>query len=73
MHTRGFECELLEWLAKLYQAPGDNWWGCVTNGRIEANLYWLYLVRELYPQGMVCFSQDTQNMRLLRKLPGRFL
>ena len=71
MHTREFECEVLEWFAKLYQAPEDNWWGYVTNGGTEGNLYGLYLARELYPQGMVYFSQDThysvsKNLRLLR-------
>lgn len=71
MHTREFECEVLEWFAKLNHAPEDDWWGYVTNGGTEGNLYGLYLARELYPEGMVYFSQDThysvsKNLRLLR-------
>ena len=71
LHTRAFECEVLEWFARLTNAPEDNWWGYVTNGGTEGNLYGLYLARELYPDGMVYFSQDThysvsKNLRLLR-------
>jgi len=71
MHTREFECEVLEWFAELTHAPEENWWGYVTNGGTEGNLYGLYLARELYPEGMVYFSQDThysvsKNLRLLR-------
>jgi histidine decarboxylase len=71
MHTREFECEVLEWFAELTHAPEGDWWGYVTNGGTEGNLYGLYLARELYPEGMVYFSQDThysvsKNLRLLR-------
>ena len=71
MHTHEFECEVLEWFAELTHAPEENWWGYVTNGGTEGNLYGLYLARELYPEGMVYFSQDThysvsKNLRLLR-------
>ena len=71
LHTREFECEVVEWFARLMHAPEDGWWGYVTNGGTEGNLYGLYLARELYPAGMVYFSQDThysvsKNLRLLR-------
>ena len=71
LHTREFECEVVEWFARLMHAPNENWWGYVTNGGTEGNLYGLYLARELYPEGMVYFSQDThysvsKNLRLLR-------
>jgi len=71
MHTRGFECEVLEWFAQLTHAPEEDWWGYVTNGGTEGNLYGLYLARELHPNAMVYFSQDThysvsKNLRLLR-------
>ncbi len=59
MHTREFEREVLEWFAQLTHASLKDWWGYVTNGGTEGNLYGLYLARELYPNAMVYFSQDT--------------
>ncbi len=71
MHTRAIEREVLEWFAALYHAPAGEWWGYVTNGGTEGNMYGLYLARELYPQGIVYYSQDThysvsKNLRMLR-------
>jgi len=57
--TRKLECEVLDFMADLLRAPKDNWWGYVTNGGSESNMYGLYLARELYPKGMVYFSQST--------------
>lgn len=54
-----FEREVLAFWADLFRAPKDNWWGYVTNGGTEGNLYGLYLARELYPSGVVYYSQDT--------------
>ena len=70
IHTRDFEVEVLDWFAKLNNAPMNNYWGYVTNGGSEGNLYGLYLARELYPKGVVYYSQDThysvsKNIRLL--------
>lgn len=71
LHSRAFEREVLDWFAELMHAPADEWWGYVTNGGTEGNLYGLYLARELHPAGMVYYSQDThysvsKNLRLLR-------
>jgi histidine decarboxylase len=68
--TRKLECEVLDFMADLLRAPKDNWWGYVTNGGSESNMYGLYLARELYPKGMVYFSQSThysvnKNLRIL--------
>jgi histidine decarboxylase len=57
--SQAFECEVLDFWAELLNAPTDNWWGYVGNGGTEGNLYGLYLARELHPNGMVYFSQDT--------------
>jgi len=35
------------------------YWGYVTNGGTEGNMYGLYLARELFPEGIVYFSEDT--------------
>jgi histidine decarboxylase len=68
--TREFEREVLQFAATLLRAEEQNWWGYVTNGGSEGNLYGLYLARELFPQAMVYFSEAThysvsKNLHLL--------
>jgi histidine decarboxylase len=70
MHSKSFEREVIQFFAELFHAPKDNWWGYVTNGGSEGNLYALYLARELYPNGMVYYSEAThysvqKNIHLL--------
>lgn len=71
LNTREIECEVLRWFARLNHADEDDFWGYVTNGGTEGNLYGLYLARELLPNGVVYYSQDThysvsKNLRLLK-------
>lgn len=68
--TREFEREVVNFFAQLFRAPENDFWGYVTNGGTEGNLYGLYLARERYPQAMVYFSEDThysvaKNVHLL--------
>lgn len=68
--SRVYEQEVVNFFADLFRANADDFWGYVTNGGSEGNLYGLYLARELYPQGMVYYSQDThysvkKNLHLL--------
>ncbi|RZK41815.1 MAG: histidine decarboxylase [Pedobacter sp.] len=68
--SRELEREVVEFFANLFRAEEDNWWGYVTNGGSEGNLYGLYLARELHPKGMVYFSENThysvqKNLHLL--------
>ena len=68
--SREFEREVIGFFAELLRAPQDNWWGYVTNGGTEGNLYGLYLAREIYPKGICYFSQEThysvaKNLHLL--------
>ena len=70
LDSREFELEVLDWFAKIHKAPLNNYWGYVTNGGTEGNMYGLYLARELYPKGVVYYSQDThysvgKNIRML--------
>ena len=56
--------------AGLMRLEPENAWGYVTSGGTEGNMYGLYMGRELYPQGVVYFSQDThysilKNLRVL--------
>jgi len=71
LHTRVIERDVIAFFADLLQAPERGYWGYVTNGGTEGNLYGLYLARELLPDGIVYYSEDThysvsKNLRLLR-------
>ncbi|MCX2453278.1 histidine decarboxylase [Pedobacter sp. PLR] len=72
--TREMEREVIEFFAQLFRAPTGNWWGYVTNGGSEGNLYGLYLARELYPKAMVYYSDAThysvQKNLLLLNMPN---
>lgn len=57
--TREFEQDVVAFFADVLRAPKDNWWGYVTNGGTEGNLYGLYLAREMMPKGIVYYSQET--------------
>ena len=59
LNSHDFEREVVSFYAQLARAPDDQWWGYVTNGSTESNLYGLYLARELLPDGIVYFSQDS--------------
>jgi len=59
LNTHEFEQEVVAFYAELARAPADQWWGYITNGSTEGNLYGLYLARELLPDGIVYFSQDS--------------
>lgn len=57
--SRKFEKEVLDFFANLYQLPKDDYWGYVTSGGTEGNLYGIFVGREVYPEGILYFSQDT--------------
>jgi len=68
--TRAMEAEVLDFFARLYRAEQGGWWGYITNGGSEGNMYGLYLARELYPKAMVYYSESThysvqKNLHLL--------
>ncbi|MFV0237995.1 MAG: histidine decarboxylase [Flavobacteriales bacterium] len=68
--TRDFEKKVVTFFADLFRAPQDNWWGYVTNGGSESNLYGLYIAREMYPKAMFYHSESThysvqKNLQLL--------
>ena len=70
MNAKEFEREVIEFFSELFNAPANNSWGYVTNGGSEGNLYGLYLAREIYPQGMVYYTEAThysvqKNIHLL--------
>ncbi len=71
INTLAIEREVIDQFASMFYAPKDSYWGYVTNGGTEGNLYGLYVARELYPDGIVYYSDQThysipKNLRLLR-------
>lgn len=70
VQTHEMEREVVDFFAQLFRADQKDFWGYVTNGGSESNLYGLYLARELHPKGMVYFSESThysvrKNIHLL--------
>ncbi|HPR00636.1 MAG: histidine decarboxylase [Lewinellaceae bacterium] len=70
LETHAMEREVLDFYARVFRAEPNQYWGYVTNGGSESNLYGLYLARELYPKGMVYYSESThysvqKNIHLL--------
>lgn len=70
LNSRSIEREVVKFFADIFKAPKENSWGYVTNGGSEGNLYALYVARELYPHGMVYYSESThysiqKNINLL--------
>jgi histidine decarboxylase len=59
LNTMEFEREVLADFARFTRAPVDEWWGYVTSGGTEGNMYGLYVARELFPDGICYFSEDT--------------
>ena len=69
-NTHGIEREVITRFADLMRIDPDEAWGYVTSGGTEGNLYGLYLAREMYPNGIFYFSEEThysvlKNVRLL--------
>lgn len=68
--SRDMEKEVVRFFAEMFRAPEEDYWGYVTNGGSEGNLYGLYLAREIYPKAMVYYSEAThysvhKNLHLL--------
>lgn len=57
LQTKQFEREVLAFFARLFHVR--DYWGYVTNGGTEGNLYGLYAAREHLPQAPVFFSEHA--------------
>ncbi len=72
-NTHEIEREVVGTFADMMRLPRDQAWGYVTSGGTEGNMYGLYLGREMFPNGVVYFSQDTHYsvVKILRLLKAR--
>ena len=68
-----FEREVIAFFQKHLRAPAGETWGYTTAGGTEGNLYGLYLARELYPDGVVYYSEHTHYSaaKIVRVLGAR--
>ncbi len=75
MNTHEFEREVIDQFARWTGAGAGDYWGYVTNGGTEGNMYGIYLARELHPDGMVYFSEHTHYSvaKIMRLLHARNL
>ncbi len=69
-NTHAFEREVIARFAGLMRIAPEDAWGYVTSGGTEGNMYGLYLARELFPNAMFYFSEEThysvlKNVRVL--------
>ncbi|MDH5327541.1 MAG: histidine decarboxylase [Gammaproteobacteria bacterium] len=58
LNTHEIEREVLHIFSQWTHATADTW-GYITNGGTEGNMYGIFLARELYPDGMLYYSEDT--------------
>lgn len=73
LNTHDIEREVIDEFTRLTHGEVDSTWGYITNGGTEGNMYGIYLGRELYPDGMVYYSEDTHYSvsKILRVLHAR--
>ena len=72
-NTFAFEREVIAFFQEHLRAPVGQTWGYTTAGGTEGNLYGLYLARELYPDGVVYYSEHTHYSaaKIVRVLGAR--
>lgn len=59
VHSRQFELGVLEWFARLWEIPTDDYWGYITNCGTEGNLHGILTGRECLPDGILYSSKES--------------
>ena len=59
VNTKDIEREVLDWFADLTHADPNSFWGYITTAARKETCIGLYLARELMPDGLVYYSEDT--------------
>ncbi len=75
VNTHEIEREVIARFADFTRIDPDQAWGYVTSGGTEGNMYGLYLARELFPNAMFYFSEDTHYsvLKNVRVLNARYI
>ena len=73
VNTHEIEYEVINTFADMMHLERREAWGYVTSGGTEGNMYGLYMGREIFPDGVVYFSQDTHYsvVKIMRLLKAR--
>lgn len=73
INTHEVERDVIAWFRKILRAQLQDIWGYVTNGGTEGNMYGVYLAREMLPNGIVYYSEDTHYSvsKILRMVNAR--
>ncbi len=73
LNSHEYEREVIGFFAGLTHAKPEEIWGYVTNGGTEGNMYGIYLAREIYPEGLVYYSEATHYSvpKILRMVHAR--
>jgi Pyridoxal-dependent decarboxylase conserved domain len=59
VHSRQFECAVIDFFADLWHMEKDSYWGYVTTSGTEGNLHGILLARECHPDAILYTSQET--------------
>ena len=59
VHSRQFECAVIDFFADLWKAEKGSYWGYVTTCGTEGNLHGILLARECHPDGILYSSRET--------------
>lgn len=59
VHSRQFECAVIDFFADLWKMEKDSYWGYVTTSGTEGNLHGILLARECHPDAVLYTSQET--------------
>ena len=73
MNTHQYEREVVVFFTELLHAKNDETWGYVSNGGTEGNMYGIYLAREIFPDGLLYYSETTHYSvpKILRMVHAR--
>jgi histidine decarboxylase len=59
IHSRQFECSVIDFFAQLWNMQPDSYWGYVTTSGTEGNLHGILLARECHPDAILYTSNET--------------
>lgn len=59
IEVKKIERDVISFFRKLFHLPKNDYWGYVTAGGTEGNLFGLFLGRERFPKGIIYCSKDS--------------
>jgi histidine decarboxylase len=59
VHSRQFECSVIDFFAHLWKIEEGDYWGYVTTCGTEGNLHGILLARECHPDGILYSSSES--------------